>query len=258
MSKEKFINYTNYTRAEDIKRLKFIQQHIQALDKKDLKVLDVGCGNGNISLQLGHNGFNVLGIDISEESIQNAKANNSLPNVVFRAIPVEELNTDEKYDAVVCSEVIEHLHAPDGVVVNLVNLLNPDGILIVTVPNGYGPRELFITKPMQWAMDKDGLWSFINRIKKLLGYSGTTIQSAAEDLTHVQFFTRKSLSKLMKNNGMVLYKFGVTNFLETVFPFSLLAKRSFKLQLFDCWVADRLPSSFSSGFMSIWKHPVNH
>ena len=70
---------------------------------------------------------------------------------------------------------------------------------------------------------------------------------------HVQFFTKKSLIKLLQNQGLVLQKFKPTNFMESVLPFSIVANRVNALQKFDNWLADQLPISFSSGFMTTWK-----
>lgn len=249
---EKEINIA-YKRIEDLKRLNFIETKIQSLKKLDLNILDVGCGNGNISRFLGSKGFKVLGIDISESSIMKARYLNGFENVSFRHLAAEELIGIEKFDVVVCSEVIEHLDNPQLVVDQLRKLLNPGGLLIVTVPNGFGPRELFITKPLQWMKKKlPPVYSFVNRFKKALGFSGATVQSDAENLTHVQFFTKSSLVKLISNNELKLIGFNGSNFVEGVFPISLISKKSIAVQKFDCWLADKLPVSFSSGFMTAW------
>ena len=64
-----FKNNTSYTREEDLKRLKFIQEAILKLNNPKANVLDVGCGNGNNSRQIASLGFKVLGIDISKATI---------------------------------------------------------------------------------------------------------------------------------------------------------------------------------------------
>ena len=70
--------------------------------------------------------------------------------------------------------------------------LKNDGVLIVTVPNGKGPREVFVTKPTQNLRRKNNwMWRLIKSIKRIFGYGGTTVQSSADDLTHIQFFTKK-------------------------------------------------------------------
>lgn len=251
----------SYSKAVDIKRLDFIVNAIQNHTNCQVKVLDVGCGNGLISIQLGQMGFEVKGIDISEKAILKAAAANNLSNVSFEVIDAEELKVQhQKYDVIICSEVLEHLHKPEIMVKTLHTLLTNDGILIITVPNGLGPRELLITKPMQWIQQKSPvLWSSVSKIKKAMGYDGTTEQSAADDLTHIHFFTKKALRKLSGNSDFKLVDFGKANFLADVFPFSLAAKRSIKLQWADCKTADILPHYFACGFNTVWvKNRINY
>ena len=126
--------------------------------------------------------------------------------------------------------------------------------MIVTVPNGKGPREAFVTKPMQALQrKKNWLWKFMQAMKKLFGYRGTTVQSAADDLTHIQFFTKSSLEKLANDTSFRIVRFGQTNFIEDVFPFSFFTKRFKFLQKVDCAVAEKLPYSMNGGFVTVWK-----
>ncbi|MBM3435591.1 MAG: methyltransferase domain-containing protein [Bacteroidetes bacterium] len=253
---KKFTNYTQYTRAEDIKRLKFIQQSLEHNIKPGGMVLDIGCGNGNISYQLAKSGFMVTGMDISENAIAEAKRSYQLPNLEFLAVRAEDIGTfrDTKFDALICSEVIEHLTEPEKLTLLFSKYLNPGGIVAVTVPNGFGPREVIITKPFQRMIRKQGFaFKMVLGFKRLLGYQGQTIQSSAGDLTHIQFFSQKSLKSLAQKSGFEMAKLKAANFLENVFPFSIIARFSVKIQWFDCWLADRLPVCCSSGFLSVWK-----
>jgi hypothetical protein len=86
----------------------------------------------------------------------------------------------------------------------------------------------------------------------VLGYKGTTVQSDADDLSHVQFFTVKTLSDLACNAGFKISYWGKSNFIEDVFPLSLLTKRVQKLQKFDCDLAERLPLRLTGGFFTVW------
>jgi len=251
-----FINYTSYDKAEDIKRLKFISNNLPSNNGESLNILEIGCGNGNISYQLARNGHHVTGIDICQTTINtaNEKFGDTL-GLQFKVVNAELLTSgeNEKYDVIVCSEVLEHLHHPDKLVSNFKNLLNKDGLALVTVPNGFGPREIFITKPIIKVNTSNGVVSkVINKIKLLLGYKGDTQQTSAEYLDHIQFFTIKKLEKLADTGGFVISKKGSGNFIETVFPFSLLTRRLFFLQQLDCFIADLLPISFCSIFYSVW------
>jgi 2-polyprenyl-3-methyl-5-hydroxy-6-metoxy-1,4-benzoquinol methylase len=244
-----------FERISDIKRLNFIADVLYKTLPHNATVLDVGCGNGIISRSLGRKGFNVLGIDISEKTIEKAKALNDLSNVTFRVMSAEQLSvSNEKYHAVVCSEVLEHLQQPEKLLQVLHQSLKDDGVLIVTVPNGKGPREVLVTKPVQsLQQNKSWLWKLIQGTKRLLGYKGTTVQSSADDLTHVQFFTKKSLEKLANTTRFEIVDFGKTNFIEDVFPYSFFTKRFKVLQKIDCALADKLPYTLNGGFVTVWK-----
>ena len=65
MSKE-YVKFTTYSDIEDLKRLDFIVNSIKALNNPEAKILDIGCGNGNISLALGSIGYHVTGVDIDD------------------------------------------------------------------------------------------------------------------------------------------------------------------------------------------------
>lgn len=244
-----------FERVADEKRLNFIIDTLQDTLPTGSVVLDVGCGNGVISRNLGKHGFNVYGIDISEKTIEKARLLNTLPNVTFDVLSAEQLVASGKqYNAIICSEVLEHLNDPGSLLGVLNESLYDNGVLIVTVPNGKGPREMFVTKPIISLKKKNNVaWKVVQKIKTIFGYKGTTVQSDASDLTHIQFFTKASLEALAAGNKFKIMKFGKTNFIEDVFPFSLLAKRIKFLQQLDCKIAELLPYSCTGGFVTVWQ-----
>jgi 2-polyprenyl-3-methyl-5-hydroxy-6-metoxy-1,4-benzoquinol methylase len=244
-----------FERIADIKRLNFIIKVLRDRLPAGAEVLDVGCGNGVISRSLGEQGFKVRGIDVSEKAIAKAKALNTFPNVRFEVVSAEQLVAEgSRYYAVICSEVLEHLSNPDKLLNVLYQSLQPEGILIVTVPNGNGPRELLVTRPFISLQRKNNaVWRFVLACKKAFGYKGTTVQSDAEDLTHIQFFTRHSLDKLAAGSRFRIVQFGKTNFIEDVFPISFLTKKIKALQKWDCAVAEWLPYGLTGGFVSVWE-----
>ncbi len=241
-----------YSKAVDHKRLKFIIKQLQQ-GSTGGTVLDVGCGNGIMSRAIAQHGYQVLGIDISAKAIEKARVVDQ-DNVRFQVMNADELVADgSTYDAVICSEVLEHLSDPSSLLTTLYSLLTDQGVLIVTVPNGRGPRELLITQPMQKLQQSGGpLLTGVEAAKKALGYDGQTEQSAADDLTHVQYFTKNSLRRLLNTHLFRMRTFEHANFLADVFPISLLANRSYWLQAVDCRVADALPHHFTCGFYSAW------
>lgn len=244
-----------FERIADIKRLNFIIDILKERLPEGAEVLDVGCGNGVISRSLGEKGFNVRGIDVSEKTITKARTLNRFPNVKFDVVSAEQLVADgQLYHAVICSEVLEHLNEPGKLLAVLHEVLHPDGVLIVTVPNGKGPRELFVTRPVTALQKKNNwVWKSLQKIKGALGYRGTTVQSDADDLTHIQFFTRASLQELATDTKFRIVRFGKTNFIEDVFPFSFITKKIKVLQKWDCALAEKLPYQFTGGFVTVWE-----
>ena len=252
MKTQNFINYSSYNQIFDIKRLKFIETAINSLERPNLRILEIGCGNGNISYQLAHSDHYVLGIDIDEKSNEKFQ----YKNLQFKAIDICEyiVKETDKYDVIVCSEVLEHLTNPLNIMCNINRLLKDDGIAIITVPNGIGPRELLMTRPIQYISQKDNFFSkiFIS-IKKTLGYNGYTPQSSSAFLSHIQFFSYKDVHKLADKSSFFIYKIAPSSFIEKVFPFSIIYRKIQRLQRFDCWLADYLPIYLTSGFYMIMK-----
>lgn len=244
-----------YERIVDLKRLDFIEKNLAFLNPEASLILDVGCGNGNISRYLGSLGYETTGIDISEKAIEKAKTLNPYPNVKFLLKNAEQLKEENrKFDAIICSEVLEHLENPLELLRAIKSILNFDGILIVTVPNGKGPREVLMTKPMQWIRkDNPKVWDMVSKAKQKLGYSGKTIQSDADNLDHIQFFTFTDLMIMAETNNFEIVDKEKSDFLEDVFPFSLLTKRIKSLQKLDCKLADYLPKFFAGGFHTAWR-----
>lgn len=249
------INQYEYDRVADIKRLNFIIRSLKTSIPANGRILDVGCGNGVISRHLGKYGYHVLGIDVSNKSVEAARKLNMLENVRFGVMSAEELvTTGIKYDAIICSEVLEHLRDPSSLLRVLFSSLKDQGKLVVTVPNGRGPREMLVTRPVLRMRRKNNwIWKLVKRMKLGLGYKGTTVQSNADNLDHVQFFSRRDLERLSTANNFRIVKFGKANFVEDVFPVSFLAKRFRTLQTLDCKVADILPSRLTGGFFTVWE-----
>lgn len=255
MSTEAEKKIYTYDRVADLKRLDFIRKNLQASLPPNGTVLDVGCGNGIISLQLGKDGFNIKGIDVSEKAIEKARATNPFPNVRFEVADADKLKAGgESFDAIICSEVLEHLNQPARLLKELVPILKDNGILLVTVPNGMGPREVLVTKPFLRLRKKNNwLWRTVVKFKTSLGYSGTTIQSEADNLDHIQFFTYKDLQQLSRETGYHIERISSSNFIDDIFPVSLLSRKLKFIQRLDASLADLLPRTFTGGYLMVWK-----
>jgi SAM-dependent methyltransferase len=116
--------------ALHLKRYEFARPHCVGKH-----VLDAGCGTGYGSAFLGESARNVLGIDVSGEAIDYARARYGGGNVEFVVGDLQQLERgDAEFDAVVAFEVIEHLPHPDRFVAEARRVLKPDGVLVVSTP----------------------------------------------------------------------------------------------------------------------------
>lgn len=98
-------------------------------------VLDAGCGSGYGSAILAAAGASeVIGVDIAADVV--SRVENSPATVSMRAGDLRALNfADGRFGLVVCFEVIEHLDDPMAALDELVRVLAPDGLLLLSSPN---------------------------------------------------------------------------------------------------------------------------
>ncbi len=121
-----------------------------ALAGSGRRILDAGCGNHSPSITKRHfPEVEYHGIDNSE---WNRDASDDAAIDQFFDLSLDDLEAlaevpDGAYDAVVCSHVLEHLHAPLDTAAALVGKLRPGGIAYFEVPS---PRTV------DWPSAKEG------------------------------------------------------------------------------------------------------
>lgn len=120
-------------------------------------VLDVGCSSGIFPILMAREGKTVLGIDIDQSAIQ--KANNIKSQeedsvqkkVNFINISMNDLETNEKYDTIILSEILEHVFYPSEILEKATTMLNDDGVIVITVP--FGINSYFDHKKTYYVLD---------------------------------------------------------------------------------------------------------
>ena len=98
-------------------------------------LLDVGCGHGLLLDEARRRGYEVEGLELSEQAF--AHAHDAL-GLTVHARTLDDLVRDpdaRRYAVIVLADVIEHLDDPRRAVDNCVKLLAPDGLLCVVTPD---------------------------------------------------------------------------------------------------------------------------
>ncbi len=96
-------------------------------------LLDVPCGDGTLTALFRSRFRRVVGVDASGTHL--AKARVRLPDVEFHESLLEELTLSERFGTVVMLNVLEHVVDPVKALRKAASFLEPDGVLIVHVPN---------------------------------------------------------------------------------------------------------------------------
>jgi len=119
------------------------------------RVLDAGCGNGMFSFWIAQQmpKSEIIGIDSSKREIRFAKKMSNAggqKNLLFELGDLRYLQGYEKFDLVLCLDVLEHI-VEDGQVLNsLYKELKNDGLLLIHVPRRHQEQFRFFGSWVNW------------------------------------------------------------------------------------------------------------
>ena len=167
-----------------------LRPHLQA----GSRVLEIGCGAGNLLVQAAVPGSYPIGLDLSLHALTfvGARLREALspPQPIRGFACIQSIGeslplADSSVDSVILSEVIEHLEAPQISIREATRVLRPGGRLLVTTPNYRSFWPL-----MEWTVDR------LNMAPKMGGEQ------------HISKFDPASLRMLMRDCGLRADYFG--------------------------------------------------
>ena len=190
------------------KRLEWILASLE----KDSTIIELGCGTGSmITIPLAVQGYQVLGIDMDNQSIAFGRELLSARGYSTSMLQQRDLrDVTFRPDVLIASEVLEHLRNSelDQVLLIIHEKIADDGLLLVTVPNGYGWFEM---ESFLWF--KTGLGRLLERTRiaaAVSWFKSVLFRCSAEepyppstlaDSPHLQRFTFRSIQRLLKAHG---------------------------------------------------------
>jgi 2-polyprenyl-6-hydroxyphenyl methylase/3-demethylubiquinone-9 3-methyltransferase len=100
------------------------------------RVLDMAAAQGNFSLALAEMGFAVTWNDIREDLVEYVRLKYEFGTIDYAPGNAFEVEFPHLFDAVLITEVIEHVAHPDQFLARVATLVKPGGHVVMTTPNG--------------------------------------------------------------------------------------------------------------------------
>ncbi|MEK7571937.1 MAG: methyltransferase domain-containing protein [Patescibacteria group bacterium] len=208
----------------------------------DAKILDVGCGRGDISYYFANKGHLSIGIDYAEAAIDIAEKLKKISDpkvkkfLQFHQMDIKKLQLPDNYfDVVICIDVLEHLYKEEvPLALNEISrVLKKDGILFVHT----GPNRLLYNFTYRWyILPMNKLLTKIDQVIKGKKYNPLPDdpRTPEEKIQHVNeptYFYLKNLFKKYHFTGKLQIEIGfvkkgkglrttVYNALTTLYPLS--------------------------------------
>lgn len=150
------------------------------------KALDFGCGNGSLSRSLQVAGMEVTGCDADMQGIEiAARCTSQVKYVHMAGYEDPQKLGDDNFDAVISTEVIEHLFLPRYLPRFAKAVLRPGGYLIISCPyHGY-LKNLLLSLLNKWDAHHGPL----------------------DDGGHIKFWSCKTLTQLIQGEGFKVLEF---------------------------------------------------
>ncbi|RLE01448.1 MAG: SAM-dependent methyltransferase [Bacteroidetes bacterium] len=152
------------------------------------RILDLGSGNGALCQQLQKSGYDAVGVEIDKKGIEIArKAYQEVPFYCYGVGDDPELllEKEQPFEAVISTEVIEHLFTPHTLIRYAKAVLQDRGYLILSTPyHGY-IKNMAISVLNKW------------------DFHFTALRPGG----HIKFFSRRTLSQLLNQNGFEVIDF---------------------------------------------------
>ena len=202
-------------------------------------VLDFGCGNGDAFLNFFSSKYTNICFTGYDPDERNTSLLSELKGQARIAGSIDEL-TDNKYDLILLTEVLEHVDHPENLIRNLCGLLTNEGILFVTVPNGYGLNE--------WI---SSFWSIFTQFfarKPAIGNDRFTMSSSP----HVNFFDLRELEAMFRNVGVEVTASGNVVYMHSA-PFRRLSTNFDIFRRFNFSGLNRAPSQYADDWFFVLK-----
>jgi len=154
---------------------------LQLIDPRGLRILDLGCGGGHNGAMLKKAGAReVVGVEVDMRASEEARTRlDAVVRCDLAHLDPAALG-EQPFDAVLASDVLEHLVEPDVVLAQALTRLRPGGAVVVSLPNVANVYVFANLLAQRWPRKDSGIF----------------------DRTHLRFFAKRDMVALLENAGL--------------------------------------------------------
>jgi len=164
---------------------------LEMLPRAPQNVLDVGCAAGATGIELKRRFPKavVTGVELNEDAAAIARA--GLDRVICKSVESMDFPAEGfapgSIDTVFFPDVLEHLYDPWNTLRRLRPFLTKDAQVLASIPN---VRNLWL-------------------LNELLGGKWDYVDEGLLDVTHIRFFTRRTIGELFDQTGYSIFRWGI-------------------------------------------------
>ncbi len=156
---------------------------LRLIDPRGLRILDLGCGGGHNGALLRRAGArSVAGVERDADACAMARANLDVVAQCDLAEFDPAVFGPEPFDALLASDVLEHLHDPEIVLERALRQLKPGGLVVASIPNVAHVVVFLNLLRKRWPRRDSGIF----------------------DRTHVRFFAKHDMIALLEQQGLLV------------------------------------------------------
>lgn len=166
------------------------------------RILDLGCGTGDLAFRIHRSGAEVTGVDASAEMVE--KARGKYPELDFRVMAAQHLDYEDRFNAVFSNATLHWIPESEKVIRSVFRALKPGGRFVAEM--GGSGNVAGIIRAMKTALEEAGE---IDRSRKEVFYFPTLaeycmlLEKAGFRVAFAAYFERPT--PLQSEDGMAAW-----------------------------------------------------
>lgn len=182
--------------------------HISKI-KKNSRILDVGCGNGDVLFEFSKHGFrNLFGIDPYLKQIK-------LPNIELEKSDILSYKAKSKFDFIMFNHSLEHIYEHHNILKKAIELLNDNGTIMIRKPVINKAFELYKENWVQIDAPRHFIIHSLKSMNFLCEKNGAVLYNYFYDSTAFQFLGSEQFKAGIASNATNSYKSDLKNSIFT-------------------------------------------